>query len=67
MRIAKEVEAHELRNRKELEKQDILRRKVLFFSPKQLFLKHSSSYADILNFLFIERGTNEEGNGKARP
>lgn len=46
--MAKEVEAHEVRIRKELEKQDILRRKVRFSSNK--FMYYSCLYADILIF-----------------
>lgn len=65
VRIAKEVEAHEKRIRKEIEKQDILRRKVLLYC---LNFKISLWYVQYpvlkQNYQSLERRTNAEGNGE---
>lgn len=55
-RIAREVEAHEKRIRKELEKQDILRRKVQSFLFLYLLANLFFLLTNIMYFFIASRG-----------
>ena len=61
----REVEAHEKRIRKELEKQDILRRKVWYSPTMSIHVLWTFCMLNILFLICQERGADKERHGEA--
>lgn len=65
-RIARELEAHEKRMRKELKRQDILRRKAMIYTVYMPFLFKKILFRLMNLYMVLERGANAKRNGEAQ-